>query len=534
MRTPKLSLLLILTTTPAIHAYQTCMNEIAIRAVCQSAHLSLQPTSRHQTRRKLLSPKDLLELLSTLSPKHALAYTMWAIQQDSRDPYKDTTAHVGHGLALPEREQTFLHNRDAITRPVLEEVLNVKLPEQPLRVAWGGSGGGYRALCFNLGFFKALEDMSLFNTMTYLGAVSGSTWLLGAWLRHQTSAYNLEDILAKQLKHQLIDHFDLSETIKLGTLRAMCGAEITLVHIFGAMLAKRMFGNHSSSYHIRLSDFEPLFLDPAAKTPPLPFYTAGGSHDPDNMSIAFSPINTYIDLYNQKTNEYTHTNYPTWALGRRWKYGKSTYGMSEQFGYILGICGSAFTISIAEVIERYSSMLPSALVETSKWISTGQDQQRLSPGYHWNPDYKVKKRPYYKEKKSDIVDFGVQRNCGFTEVILAPNRDVKILFIGDASGNVKGAPMLRKEQEHAYLLGREFPEVDYENIDKKPFHILRSKNMLVFYLMFQNQDDTPLTNTFVTQYDKPKEAIGRIAAQAYDVLMANEAEIKNAMREFIQ
>ncbi|MBT3827534.1 hypothetical protein HOL34_03185 [bacterium] len=514
-----------------------CANIYLPQAIAARAVTSvIKPKTRTFKQRVTRNPtiNELLDTLNMLQPKHALAYIMWAIKQDKNDIHKNMTAHAGHGVELPETELTFLQNRDKITRPAIEQTLGIQIPAKAARIAWAGSGGGYRAICFNLGFLRAMEETGLFDTVTYLGGVSGSTWLLGAWLRHQTSIKNLTHLLEKQFKNPLIDDFDLTEAIKMGVLRKLCGAELTLVHLFGMFLAKRMFGDHALSYHIRLSDFEPLFLDKNAKTPPLPFYTAGGAHDPETISVAFSPLNTFIDSYNKKTGKYSHTNYPTWALGRRWKRGKTTYGMSEHFGYVLGICGSAFTVNIAEAAERYQSMLPEALFEAAHWIKIGKEQMRLSPGYHWNPDYKVPRRPYYNEKRSFLVDFGVKRNCGCVEALMAPERDVQILFIGDASGNVTGAPMLRAEQERANLIGRSFPEIDYDSIDDQPLHIFKNDDLLIIYLMFQNQHDTPLTNTFVTNYNNPPEAIAAMSDKAYNIIMDNEAKIKDAMKQFLQ
>jgi hypothetical protein len=281
---------------------------------------------------------------------------------------------------------------------------------------------------------------------------------------------------------------------------------------------------------------------------PLPFLTAGGAKSPTNVSLAFSPLSSRINVFNELRKKYSYTNFPAWSTGNSWSQGKSHKGLSATLATITATCGSAFTVNIAEAVERYERTLTKLLGKDlfSKFYTKLEPSKignfRPVPPFPLpNPNYGLAGRVFGDEHNVGVTDFGVKRNNGYVESFLALGRDVKILIISDASGGVNGS-MLKMEDDHLRAMVKAgipgftkvFPKIDYSKITKKEFHIFQSGDYLIIYIPFLNQDDFPSSDTFNTDYKGKTDDMLRMSKKAYKVVMKHGIEITGAIAEFIE
>jgi cytosolic phospholipase A2 len=96
----------------------------------------------------------------------------------ARFPEVTQQAVVRRGIQLCPEEQTFLaarkaHVRDSFARYMGWDPAQIH-PDDVPTIAFGGSGGGYRALLAVLGYSKAMKEAGLWDLITYISGVSGS------------------------------------------------------------------------------------------------------------------------------------------------------------------------------------------------------------------------------------------------------------------------------------------------------------------------------------------------------------------------
>ena len=107
------------------------------------------------------------------------------IQDPTLFPEVAQVAHVRRGLDLCPQEQTFLAKRKLRVRDAFAKYLGVSPeevhPDDVPTVAFGGSGGGFRAMLGCLGYCAEMRKMGLWDCLTYVAGVSGSCWSLAAY-----------------------------------------------------------------------------------------------------------------------------------------------------------------------------------------------------------------------------------------------------------------------------------------------------------------------------------------------------------------
>ena len=93
-------------------------------------------------------------------------------------PEVNRVAEVRRGLELCEEEQSFLDRRRLRTRDSFARYLGLQPedvdPQDVPIVAFGGSGGGFRAMIGCLAYAEEMEKSGLWDCLTYVAGVSGS------------------------------------------------------------------------------------------------------------------------------------------------------------------------------------------------------------------------------------------------------------------------------------------------------------------------------------------------------------------------
>lgn len=107
------------------------------------------------------------------------------IQDPSLFPEVNQIAHVRRGLDLSPQEQAFLAKRKLHVRDAFARYLGVSPeevhPDDVPTIAFGGSGGGFRAMLGCLGYCAEMKKSGLWDCLTYVAGVSGSCWSLAAY-----------------------------------------------------------------------------------------------------------------------------------------------------------------------------------------------------------------------------------------------------------------------------------------------------------------------------------------------------------------
>ena len=238
---------------------------------------------------------------------------------------------------------------------------------------------------------------------------------------------------------------------------------------------------------------------------------------------------------------------PTWALGRKFDSGISLDFPPEQtLGFLLGTCGSAFTISEGEFLDLYAQQLPYLLVHTLSFLNsyTSFEYARISPAKIHNPLYGMTSMPYHDKEEICLVDAGLDCNLPFAP-LLRPERGVDIIIVADASSDLAAASELQCGQEYAQKNNLVFPPIDYTDISLSTVSIftdLEKKAPSILYMpLIKNSNYTSFNpqesintggycSTFNLLY-KEEETEELCGLRRFSVLEAQE-KIKKVLYDF--
>jgi hypothetical protein len=159
----------------------------------------------------------------------------------------------------------------------------------------------------------------------------------------------------------------------------------------------------------------------------------------------------------------------------------------QTLGYYLGIFGSAFEVSLKDIISmsaknlaKIKSDLPSYIAqplhETLKLIlATALSEIRLFPAQLPNIGYQLADCPEQKEKTVELVDAGIDFNLPVVP-LLNKNRTPDILIVYDSSSTVNGAPELKRAMQYAARKGIKLPDINYNFIDQKAISVFKDES----------------------------------------------------------
>lgn len=247
-------------------------------------------------------------------------------------------------------ENALVKNRLAKTKIALSKFLG---KDSDLKIAFAGSGGGYRAMVYALGVLQGAQEAGLLDATTYMSALSGSTWALNSWL---ASGQDL-GALAQQTKANLAQNYEVPG-FKLGSpipdklnqfkqpdvmlenffKKYIFNQPFTSIDIWGAVIAGNLLGVQSD-----------LLTQQASKVQSgqwvYPINTAINPQGGANYNwYEFTPF----EVRNLNNQQFV----PTWAFGRTFQANKSTDSAPEQaLSFYLGTFGSAFAVSPEELVR---------------------------------------------------------------------------------------------------------------------------------------------------------------------------------------
>ena len=335
----------------------------------------------------------------------------------ARHPEIAKTATIRRGFELAPEEIQFrdarkVKTRDAFCRYLGVDPSEVHVDDVPV-VAFGGSGGGYRAMIGMLGYGNEMKRTGLWDLLTYVSGVSGSCWSLAAYY---TWAGASMDSVIEHCKQRLHPYHPLSPEAIRGVLHAPGGAAKTL----GPLVQKHRSGLSTVAmdlYSVFTTGHLFLIHDPALEPPglhgpgiqsevagndqwfkwtsakshlvdgsePLPILTAirherpwkdwvdkehpfkevdpGAKEHEDAEDAWFnwfelSPIEVGCDELEAWC--------PTWAFGRPFEKGADTMQIPEQsLALLLGLCTSAPAGPLTSYLATIKRSLPPGFLGNS-------------------------------------------------------------------------------------------------------------------------------------------------------------------------
>jgi hypothetical protein len=387
------------------------------------------------------------------------------------NPYGGQTAQVLVDMNISKAEQQFLTQREQATAQASINnlfALAKKKPAKKIRIAFSGTGGGYRAMILTSGYLAALEEMGLLNAFSYIAALSGSTWFLAPWIMSKESVRAYQQRLLGKIKN---DTFNLLspliteanyKSLGMNLYGFIDGAlwpkflfnqPIGFIDFYGALLAQMLFSEEGilKSQQQRLAQ-QGNFI--AAGEKPFPIYTAVGMHRTPQGE-------PYYDWYEFNPFEVRSIDHglsiPSYAFGSKFSGGKANEIEPEQsLGFLLGIFGSAIAINADDAMriimyrtqEEQKSMtlaqkdeyevaqkiIARVQANTPQYLIRG----RVFAAQVNNPFWGMTNIPELLKKKEDLilVDGGIAYNIPLRP-LMRPERAIDAIIIGESGSDLE-------------------------------------------------------------------------------------------------
>lgn len=279
-----------------------------------------------------------------------------------RSPHYDKVATVAHYPNRPSpQEHDYIAQRSKVTRKALSKFIGRHIAGSHVpTVSVAASGGGIRATLTTLGVLRGLQRIGLLNGISYMAGVSGGTWAITSWLLQNKS---IDETIASHEgryenippKNTLIKR-SINEYNSVRYQKSLFGHGSGLTDLYSICLSKVMLKPDEPHYYgLFFSDLAKN-LHPAQH--PFPICTAVSRKtemkDIEYHWLEFSPFDIRLATYDYCV--------PMWSFMRRFDNGSSIDKTPEPWlGFPMGLWGSAFSLSLDDVLVRMSS-------ELNRWI----------------------------------------------------------------------------------------------------------------------------------------------------------------------
>jgi len=424
------------------------------------------------------------------------------------NPYSKTKAQVRMSKDIPAQEKAFITSRNQRIKTPQEQLLGVAFDQQtiPLRIAFCGSGGGYRAMIGSTGFMQGAQDIGLLPCITYFSALSGSTWSVFTWSAMGTQLDEFVTYLKRRANEGLtpiVKPAQLADITQAFLIKIAFKQYLTLVDVYGGLIANKLFEYFPNRHQVHLSQISKQLengnwfmpIGTAINTNPYPYA--------DWMEFTPYEIGSYV----------LGAFIPSWSYGRAFEKGNSRdYAPEQSLGFLLGTFGSAMEVAIPDVIDHAGDEIKSAsslLFDVMDALKTTRfGELRAAPAVVNNFAIGQGSNAIEKEKYLTLVDAGLHHNNPLPP-LLRREREVDVIFVFDLSGGLQtDAPELLLAQDHARSLGLPFPVISPEQ-----FKELGNKECTVFA---SNDPKTPWVIYMPLGIERDKFATTKFAYSTTD------------------
>jgi phospholipase A2 len=353
-------------------------------------------------------------------------------------------AEVRQGLDLAPQEVAFLQQRKVHVREHFAEYLGLDPeevhPDDVPTVAFGGSGGGFRAMIAYMGYCEEMRRAGLWDILTYLSGVSGSCWAMAMFYTFGDCSWAN---IIEHSKETLSPNHPLSGDAIRATLDAPGGAYAALgplvskhksglttvaMDLYSVFTTGHLFSNEPSTPRKGTGTFHKPHMaskiagkshgwykwTSAAKhlengAQPLPILTAirherpwkdwvdkeSPFSEPDHMADQHKEaLDAWFQWFEMSPFEIGCDELkawvPTWGFGRPFELGKSTMQLPEQsLALLLGLCTSAPAGPLTSYLATINRALPSNFLgntihELAEKVSKlwGKERTEKFEGHH--------------------------------------------------------------------------------------------------------------------------------------------------------
>jgi phospholipase A2 len=397
----------------------------------------------------------------------------------TENPYKNTIASVRMGNELCAEEQAFLSKRTPYVKIALEKMLHRQLQDHQVpTIALIGSGGGYRAMLCTTGFLCGADTIGLLDATTYITALSGSTWALGAWIATGLPIADFRAYLIGTIVKNIhkIQNFEAKEIIDVLATKLSFEQPITIVDLYGGLLANRLLEGFGTNRQL-------VYLSHQARrvangTFPYPIYTAvdGSAKVAHDASwYEFTPHEIGSSLFALYV--------PTWAFGRKFYAGQSLdYAPEQSLGFLLGTFGSAFAVHFGraweEVTAEFSDNFLKQAIEEYVLKSITGNRVFWAEVYNYMKGMSDIANTYERLNEREtlkMVDAGLAYNLPYPPISgQRPERFANIMiFLDSSAGKLPNEFM--KVEAYARQNNLKFPKIEWTDLDKKTISIFKDE-----------------------------------------------------------
>ncbi len=412
-----------------------------------------------------------------------------------KDPNKFKTAHVryfGKNHSVYPEEKTFWAKRDQYAANTLQKLLNRPVESKTTpRIALISSGGGFRAMISFAGFTNKLNQLGILDAVHMIGGVSGSTWLIYPWMASKkpyTEFYPefvervLKGILGVEPKEFAQNIASFSGSIAEAFLRRLAFHEIpTSIDLYGLMLGLHLF-DQKSKKNYAWTTLSSIKTHVASGNVPLPIGTAIVQHEGrKGDEVEFNPF--------EVINYGLDAGCPGFGFGRDFYNGKSlSKHPAQTIGYLMGICGSAFSQQVKTYIPTIKDFLkpqPFFLPIFDLIEKSPLGESRLFPAFVRNYTRGMNASPDKNTRFHAYIDAGIDYDAPMLPT-LNPDRNIDIIILVESGSNVNWSGSLQVLEDVARANNRPFPHIDYEKARTNPFSVFDdgpdSPAPIVFYV----------------------------------------------------
>ncbi|MDQ5941145.1 MAG: cytosolic phospholipase [Candidatus Dependentiae bacterium] len=407
---------------------------------------------------------------------------------------------------LCSNEATYLNERRKITRATINTLLKKEInvaymPNITLCI----SGGGFRAMLASLGALRGLEEIGVWGTIDYVASLSGGSWALIPWIQSKKSLTDYSDFVADHIAQQTEEKLIKNSLYDFNTLRhvkGLFGNSAGLTDLYSLVLSKRLL-QPLKEKHLSIH-FSELAKKVHPSQHPYPLCSAAMPYQKKLKSkydwVTMSPWN--IELAE------TGLSIPTWAFMRHFMNGNSIDATPEPWlGYLMGIWGSAFSMSMQEILlhthnnnPEFATIVPRSWIKSQlvrKWLGA-KHCTALVPNFV----YGMPGIPHNYKSSMPLVDAGHCCNLPVPP-FLHPQRNPELIIMLHSSINdVDAEKTLRKTFK---LLRKKYPAlaIDAKDAFSKPvvyWPSFDAKTPSVIHIgLYKNEN-------FSTTYDPRKTA----------------------------
>ena len=396
---------------------------------------------------------------------------------DTTIPQPSESCAVRLESDLPAQELDYRAKRFATTKQQIQALLGTNLTdEQVPTIAFACGGGGFRSMYATLGMLEGAQAIGLLDATTYLATLSGSSWLTYPWLLdgRPINEYK-EHVLRTGRKGFWRTARDVTRALSsVAKHNITNGRTKDIMDGYAHFLSGRLFAKDKRE----LSDLPLSQLAAHTNLPnfPLPIGTAVyPCNERDYHWMEFTPF--------EVASEHLGGGIAPQNFGSTFENGTMLEaGEEPSIGYLMGIFGSAFSMSVRDIVEHAPHHIAELQnLKDYRWYNkmhktakrSSLANHKLAAARVPNFAYGIESCPMHDKKQITLVDGGFITDLPLAP-LLTPKRGVDVIFVLDSFREKKPtATMLKLAEIDARSRGLPFPEVDYEKANSQPLSIFR-------------------------------------------------------------